>query len=182
MEILPIAVRTTAGVAGIWTLVLIALIYAIRTWPQIMQRRNEADGSLRADLLERISRQDAKIEAQDVLIAKERDDCLRQLARLEAQIQIIRHARNNADARFQALLMLLKRNPEDVAGAIRLIEEMVANQERAIATEKGAMSNPSLWSTNPTQAAAEVTVEAAKETLNEIKAEATKLHENGKDK
>lgn len=163
---------TATGATGAFAFTWAAYIKAK---PLMMQRQNEADGSLRADLLGQMAKLDARIAAQDVLIQKERDDCNRHIARLEAQIQLFRHARNNADARFQALLMLLKRNPDDVPGTIKLIEEMVAQQERTIAAEKGAMAGATgiagLWSSNPVEAAAEQAVQATRDTLSEIKAQ-----------
>lgn len=155
-----------------WMVVLAGIVTVwIKTAPDRVRARTEADGSLRADLFARIGKLDAKIEAQEALIASEREECHIAIARLEAQLQLFRHARNNADARFQALLMLLKRTPDDVPGVIRLIEEMVQHHERTLAAEKGAMMGATLWSNNPVQAAAEQTVEAAKETLAEVKAE-----------
>lgn len=170
---------TATGATGAFAFTMAAYV---KTRPLIMQRQNEADGSLRADLLGQIAKLGARIEAQDTLIENERVECHRQIARLEAQIQLFRHARNNADARFQALLMLLKRNPDDVPGTIKLIEDMVHQQERALAAEKGAMANtmtaPGLWSSNPIEAAAEQAVQATKDTLSEIQAES---HPKGDD-
>lgn len=141
----------------------------LRTRPALKAISAQSETALRVDMMEQIGKLSAKIEAQDVLIAREREECHHHIARLEQQIQLFRHARNNADARFQALLILLKRSPDDVPGTIRLIEEMVAQQERALAAEKGAMA-ANLWG-SPAEMKAEATVQAAQETLDEIKDE-----------
>lgn len=160
-----------ATLTGLITVYIKGMPERMRAGTEAKVAEAEGDSKLRAELLERIARQDAKIDAQDLLITKEREDCHRQIARLEGMIQIFRHARNNADARFQALLMLLKRNPDDVPGTITLIENMVRRQEQALAAEKGAMASANLWSTNPVEAAAEQAVQATQETLAEVKAD-----------
>lgn len=52
--LMALVARNGAG-AGVWTLVLIALITLIKGWPALRKLSIEADGSLRKDLMQRIS-------------------------------------------------------------------------------------------------------------------------------
>lgn len=158
------------GLIGLATVYIKGIPERKRANTEARAVEHDGETALRIDLLARIGKLDARIEAQEALLIKEREECGKAIARLEGQIQLFRHARNNADARFHALLLLLKRNPDDVPGTIALIEQMVAQQERALAAEKGAMTGAGIWSNNPIEAAAEQAVEATKDTLAEIRA------------
>lgn len=50
--------------AGVWTLVLIALITLIKGWPALRKLSIEADGSLRRDLLDRIDALEKELSAE----------------------------------------------------------------------------------------------------------------------
>jgi hypothetical protein len=65
------AFKSLAPTAGVWALVLMALVTLIRTWPLVQLRttearrqRADADGSLREDLLERIGNLEGMLAAE----------------------------------------------------------------------------------------------------------------------
>jgi len=144
MEVLPIAVRTTAGVAGIWVLVAAVIVVAIKAWPLLRKMQLEADGSLRTDLL-------ARIAALETANEKDRAACEERIERSEAryeealremkeEIKWLRHERNNMRAGFNAMLSMLKRPGADVPTIIAAVEEMVTRGDEVIAVEKAAMA------------------------------------------
>ncbi len=151
MEIMPIALRTTAGVAGIWVLVAAVIMVAIKAWPVLRKMQLEADGSLRSDLLARISALEAKVELSDQRVLDERMQCDERIERLEAryevaldevkgEVQVLRHDRNNMRQGVNFLLVSIRRldNPE-LSSIAEAAEQMIARGEELIAVEKGAM-------------------------------------------
>lgn len=92
----------------------------------------------------RVNELETKLDARD-------DECERRIERMteradaamaemKAEVQVLRHDRNNVRAGFNALLAMIKRldNAElsSIAGAV---EEMVSRGDQAIAIEKAAI-------------------------------------------
>lgn len=71
MEILPVAVRTTAGVVGIWGLLLVVIVTAIKAWPALRKLQLQSDTSLRADLMAMIQELRGELTDQRVKCAAE---------------------------------------------------------------------------------------------------------------
>jgi len=97
--------------AGIWTLVGGALTYWIRSRPLLLKQRNDADGSLRGDLLERIDKLEAGAAAQVTKIEETRREYEAKIeakdAAHSAEIGVMRHRMNNLDQSLTMLLTLI---------------------------------------------------------------------------
>jgi Cft2 family RNA processing exonuclease len=68
----------------------------------------------------------------------------------EAERALDRHRYNNLSQSFDALLMLLKQNPEKVDEAIVIVEKMRADQLKREALEKGAVFSAGIETTTTT--------------------------------
>lgn len=115
---------------------------------------SDAENTIRAELHEQITELKAEINKERLAHATEmrafsleRDEMGDRLARMEkllsrqqirhnAERALDRHRLNNINACFDALLMLLKANPEKSADAVKMIEDMRAKQILAEAEEK----------------------------------------------
>ena len=108
--------------------VLIAMIRARPTLKKIAADREANLLHERAaemdSMRERLKALEAKLEAKDALH--------------EAERAIDRHRYNNLSGAFDALLMLLKQNPDKVDEAIVIVEKLRAEQLAREALEKGA--------------------------------------------
>jgi hypothetical protein len=123
----------TPGAAGIWVLVALAVITAIKGWPKLREIQTGADGSLRTDLMARIGRLEADLQKVSEEQAQER-------ARHAAEIQVLRHRLNNETASLDALLLMLKLDPDKVMESVDAITEMRARKAQQIALEQGAIA------------------------------------------
>ena len=124
---------TAAGVVVAAISLLGLLVRQINPW-----RKQTADSEqkFRDDL---IKREAALVEREAALserVAKLEKSMGRQQQRHNAERALDRHRLNNVTQCFDALLLLLKANPEKAAEAVVLIEEMRAKQMRAEAEEK----------------------------------------------
>lgn len=142
----------TPGAYGIWLLVVMAAITAIKGWPKLKELQLGADGSLRADLLARIAAVEAEAKSERENARRITQECDARIDRLvtrhdeaidelKAEIRVMRHDRNNVRAGFNALLAMIKRidNP-DLSGIAEAVEDMVARGDQPIAIEKAALS------------------------------------------
>lgn len=121
----------TPGAAGIWVLVAMAVITLIKGWPKLKELQLASDGSLRVDLMGRITALEAEIiELRKALDAKEQQH--------EAELRIMRHRLNNETHSLDALLLLLEAAPDKLIDNVARIKEMRVNKEHTIALERGA--------------------------------------------
>ncbi len=123
----------TPGAYGIWVLVILAVLTAIKAWPRLKEMQLGADGSLRTDLLARISQLETQVGAMETAQTEERE-------RHQAEMQILRHRLNNETASLDALLLLLETNPDRTIESIAKIKELRAVKAQQIALEQGAMA------------------------------------------
>jgi len=130
--------------AGIWTLVGGALTYWIRSRPLLLKQRNDADGSLRGDLLERIDKLEAGAAAQVTKIEETRREYEAKIeakdAAHSAEIGVMRHRMNNLDQSLTMLLTLIEENPERAQQAAKRVREQREKQEIIESAEKSAIS------------------------------------------
>jgi hypothetical protein len=126
---------TTALVGLLNLLVGGGLVAWIKQRPAMAAIEQSTEERLRSDLIARVEKLEAKIDA-------ERD-------RYERLIAIMRHRLNNSNQCLDALLLLLKTSPERGEEAIRMIEEM-----RARHREIEAIENASFHETNMMKAEA----------------------------
>lgn len=119
-----------AGVYGIWSLVAMAVLALIRGWPALRKMSNDADASLRGDLMGRIVSLEKHVERLEDQIGRERE-------RHNTEMSLQRHALNNERMSLDALLMLLETNPDKAAQAVTLIKENRAQRAAALAIERG---------------------------------------------
>lgn len=106
----------TPGGVGVWTLVFLCLITLIRGWPVLKKISVEADGSLRADLLKRISDLETQA-AQDRLafateMAAERKRCEDEIRELRQEAEDERRALKEEVA---GLLAAIRQNSQSTA-------------------------------------------------------------------
>lgn len=82
----------TPGSWGIWTLVLLAFGAMVKVWPSIKKLQNEADGSLRHDLLLMIAdlRRELAVEKQRCSDSEEKLN--REIGQLHGQIHELRNS------------------------------------------------------------------------------------------
>lgn len=115
---------------------------------------SDAESTIRTELHEQINELKAEMHKERLEHATEmrafnleRDEMGDRLARMEKQLSrqqirhnaeraLDRHRLNNINACFDALLLLLKANPEKSADAVKMIEDMRAKQLLAEAEEK----------------------------------------------
>ena len=115
-----------AAVAGIF----IALIRTLAPRDRI---KMEADGSLRGDLLGRITTLESRVVDLEKMLSQEQ-------ANHAAQMQVMRHQLANETASLDSLLDLLEINPNKVLESVTMIKERRARNKLALATEKGAQA------------------------------------------
>lgn len=138
-----------------WGVGLIALVsMLLRQVGPWRKQISDAEGTIRTELHEQIAELKADIQNERLIHATEmrafnleRDEMGDRLARMEkllsrqqirhnAERALDRHRLNNITACFDALLMLLKANPEKSTEAVKMIEDMRAKQLLAEAEEK----------------------------------------------
>lgn len=142
------------SVAGWGVAVLTLLSLLVRQIGPWRKQISDAENTIRAELHEQITQlkddmQRERLEHATEMRAfsLERDDLNDRLARMEKQLTkqqlrhnaeraLDRHRLNNINACFDALLMLLKANPDKSSDAVKMIEEMRAKQIVAEAEEK----------------------------------------------
>lgn len=146
------------SIAG-WGVAVVAfvslLVRQIGPW---RKQISDAENTIRGELHEQINELKAEMERQRLEHATEmrafnleRDDMGDQLARMQKQLSrqqirhnaersLDRHRLNNINACFDALLLLLKANPDKSAEAVQMIEEMRAKQLVAEAEEKAIIT------------------------------------------
>jgi hypothetical protein len=115
--------------AGVWIVALSLVGIFIRQIVPWRTQAAEAEAHLRADLLKRVE----KLERQ---LDRERHRHERDRIHRDAERQLDRHRLNNVTQCFDALLMLLKANPDKAAEIVPMIEDMRAKQLLAEAEEK----------------------------------------------
>lgn len=101
----------------------------IKVQPQMKLAQTQADGPLWA-----------RIAALEQRLEDERDSCDERIAGLEAQVQVMRHERNNEQQGRAALFAMLRQidHPE-IPKIVATVEDMIARGEQVIATEKAAI-------------------------------------------
>lgn len=114
---------TSAGVWGAFLALLGIIARQVGPW---RKQSMDAEQTFRDGLLKRVEVLEAKIESER--------------ARHEAQMAIYRHRLNNVSQAFDAMMMMLKANPDRVAETIQLVEQMRADHLRAEALEKAALN------------------------------------------
>lgn len=107
---------------GVWIAALSFLGILIRQVGPWRRQISEAEDHLRADLLKRVGKLERRLE--------------RQRARHDAERSLDRHRLNNITQCFDALLLLIKSNPDRAVEAVALIEELRAKQISAESEEK----------------------------------------------
>lgn len=120
------------GILGAW----------IKLRPKMREVNLTAEEKLRDDLIARVQKLESAAETAAAKLEAER-------ARHEAEMSIMRHRVNNADACLDALLMLLKTSPEKVDEAVGHIETMRARQQQEIALERGAQAGAKVAAVTP---------------------------------
>lgn len=110
---------TAAGVIVAALSLFGLLIRQIGPW---RRQITEVEEHLRSDLLRRVGRLERTLE--------------RERARHNAERSLDRHRLNNITQCFDALLLLIKANPENASEAVALIEELRAKQVAAETEEK----------------------------------------------
>lgn len=109
-------------VAGIWVAALSLFGLVIRQIGPWRKQISEAEDHLRADLLRRVAKLERTLE--------------RERTRHNAERALDRHRLNNVTQCFDALLLLIKANPDKAAETVEMIEQMRARQIIAEAEEK----------------------------------------------
>lgn len=97
--------------------------------------KTQLDEERRLHQIELNERNNQRIEMSD-RIAKLEAQLSRQQTRHNAERALDRHRLNNINQCFDAMIMLLKANPDGSSAAIKLIEEMRSKQMIAEAEEK----------------------------------------------
>jgi ABC-type multidrug transport system fused ATPase/permease subunit len=138
-----------------WVVAIVALVgIVIRNIGPWRKQISEAENTIRAELHEQISELKGEMQKERLEHATEmrafnleRDEMGDRLAKMEkmlsrqqirhnAERALDRHRLNNINACFDALLLLLKANPEKSSEAVKMIEDMRAKQLMAEAEEK----------------------------------------------
>jgi hypothetical protein len=155
------AILQGGTIAGVASAIAMAVVAMVRVRPSTIRAQTERDSSLRHDLIqlyndvrtelgveraareteqklcaERIDRVEQRC-AQEINGLKEAHNASQKLA--AAQVQVIRHERNNLRAAFNAMIILLKRHPERIQEAIEAAEETLQRGDAVIAKEKAAI-------------------------------------------
>lgn len=129
-SVVPVAVTGWGWGTGLLALLNVLIggvcVALVRAWPSIRKLNNERE----ANLLEE--------RAADVKDLRER------LARVEAERAVDRHRLNNVTQCLDALLLLIEQDPNKAKEAASKIREMRADQMKAEAVEKGAISGASI--------------------------------------
>lgn len=131
-----------AGVLGFGT--------ALATWIRTRPKMKEVELKGEDALWSRIAKLEAANEAQSAEVKRERELCDERIARIEArhaedvgklekEVRVLRHDRNNVRQALNAMFMMLKREGADVPAIVADIEDMLARGDQVIAVEKGAM-------------------------------------------
>lgn len=111
--------------------VLLAVVAAIKVWPQIKQMQIAGDASMRSELMGRIKDLEGRVKELEKLVSqKDAEHAMRE--------GFLRHELANEASVLDAALAMLKVNPDRV---IDIIEEVVTMREagrQRIALEKGA--------------------------------------------
>lgn len=105
----------TFGGAGIWTLVALAIVWLIRIQPKMRELQNNADGSLRKDLME--------------LMAQERAECDRRLEAMAAKMTLMQQTIDGLHRQLiaQSSSLALRLTPphtEAASAADRVVERL----------------------------------------------------------
>lgn len=136
-------VGTVGGVLGLGT----ALATWLRTRPKMKEVELKGEDALWA----RIAKLEAAGEAQSAELKRERELCDERIGRIEArhaddvgklerEVRVLRHDRNNVRQALNAMFVMLKREDADVPAIVADIEEMLERGDKVIAVEKGAMT------------------------------------------
>ncbi len=115
------------------SLFALAVVTAIKAWPQLQQIWNEGSASLRQDLMKRVTELEARVKELEILLAREQ-------AQHAGESQILRHQFANEAAALDAFILLAEANPDRVVEQIPKIKEMREIGRQRIALEKGAMA------------------------------------------
>lgn len=127
-------ILTTGGALGSFFALLTVMI---RQRVPMRNIKVQADERFRDELAERVRALEDKIERKDETHALEME---RERATHAAEIKLLRHRLNNVTQCLDALLMLIKANPDKAGDAVSAIENMRAKQLVAEAQESGAVS------------------------------------------
>lgn len=155
--------------AGIWTVALGMITLIMRQIGPWRKQISDAEERLRTELTQSLKEEreahTADLERERLAraaearqFALERDEMGDRIAKLEAILKrrdkirdaersIERHRFNNLDACFNALLLLLKANPDRVPEAVAMIEDMRAKQLMEEAAEKAIIHAAEIDST-----------------------------------
>jgi hypothetical protein len=124
------------GVAGALALALAAYL---KTRPAMKEAQVHGEAALWAE-----------IGALRAELKRERELCDERIGRMEerhaaefgavnAEVQVLRHDRNNVRQALNAMFAMLKQEGFDVAHVVAAIEDMLKNGDEVIAIEKAAM-------------------------------------------
>lgn len=84
---LPLDVQgLTIGGAGTWTLVVVVALALIKAWPALRKLQNEADNSLRADMLKRIDDLEKTIKDERTASYNDRIACGERISIMERRL------------------------------------------------------------------------------------------------
>lgn len=110
---------------------LLAVIAAIKVWPQLRQMQIESDSSLRGVLMGRVNELETRVADLERLLAKEQ-------ASHAVEISDLQHDLRNETACLDAFLLLAEANPDNVLEHIPRIKEMRERHKQRVALKVGA--------------------------------------------
>lgn len=123
--------------------VVAAIAVAVAAWLKTRPAMKEAELHGEAALW-------TEIAALRKEVTRERELCEERITRIEerhsaeqavvyAELQVLRHDRNNVRQALNAMFAMLKRDGADVVEVVAAIEEMLRNGDDAIAAERAAI-------------------------------------------
>lgn len=112
---------------------MMAVVAAIKVWPQIKQLQIEGDASLRKQLMERVAQLEGRVKELEKTQGQ-RD------AEHAAESQVLRHQLANEEAALDAFILLAEASPDRILEQIPKIKAMRESGRQRIALEKGAIA------------------------------------------
>lgn len=120
--------------------VAVGIAALIKAYSVLRKVELDAGGSMRGDLLARITLLESRIGDLESQLNREQ-------ARHAGEIQVLRHELGNESASLDAFILLAEANPDKVLQALPRIKEMRERRKIRIATEKGAMAGANMAGT-----------------------------------
>ena len=133
---------------GVWSAVAAIVIAYFKQRTPFTKIKIDGDASLRAELFDKIEKQDAEHTARVTRLEQRLED---QRVMYEARIEYervshasdlstMRHRMNNLDQCLTMLLVLIEENPQKAQEAAKRVREMRAKQEASEAAEKATIA------------------------------------------